>query len=104
IRPLSRSQRVEVISCCGCLTGVKLDRIEDRDVEAFVHESVSSTNSPEWSGPHHVCRALASILNNPVTGSDIVQSKITERVNDLVSKCCGHCKRAAINECSWCRR
>jgi len=77
---------------------VKLNRIEDRDVQTFVHKSVARANPPEWSCAHLICRTLARVLDNAIARADVVQSKVAKGVNDLVSKGCRNRERTTIDE------
>ena len=76
---------------------MQLDRIEYRDVQTFVHQPVAGANAPEWRRTQHVGCSLTGILDNAVAGADVVQSKIAERVNDLVAKSCRYCESSTID-------
>ena len=64
---------------------------------AIVHQSVASAHSPQRCCAHPVCTNLTAVLDNSITGTDIVQQKITERMNDLVAQRCRDCELSAVN-------
>ena len=77
---------------------MKLNDVEDGDVQALMQESVPSANSSEWRCAHLVRGALACILNNAITGADVVQRKIAERVDDFVAERRWNCERSAVDQ------
>src|SRR3982750_2540066 len=77
---------------------MQLNHVRDRDVETFVHEAIASANSPEWSSPHHVGRTLTGILHDPITSADVMKSKVTEWMNDLVAERGRNCEGAAVDQ------
>src|ERR1041385_6262112 len=77
---------------------MKLDRIEDRNIQTFVHQPVASANAPQRRSAHHVGRTLPGILNNAIASADVVQGKVTERVNDLVAERRRDRERSTIDE------
>ena len=68
-----------------------------------MHQSISCANAPEWRGSYLVRSALTGILNNAITGPDVVQCEVAKRVNDFVSEICRHSERSAIDSRPWCR-
>ena len=62
-----------------------LNRIEDCDVQTLVHQTIARSNAPERRRANLVCGTLAGVLNNAVAGTDVVQSKIAEGMNNLVA-------------------
>src|SRR5262245_43879507 len=62
-----------------------------------MHKPVASPNAPKRLRAHHVCRSLTGVLDYAVPCADVVEGKIAERTDNLVSQSRGHSKRSAVN-------
>ncbi len=65
-----------------------------------MQETVASANSPQGSGAYLVCGRLAAILDDAVAGADVVQRKVAERMDYLVTQSRRNRKRSTINRCA----
>src|SRR5215471_10589582 len=65
-----------------------------------MHELGPGSQPPERSGTQLVCRPLTSVLYDSIAGPYVVEEKIAERVNDLVTKRRRHDKRSPVNRSS----
>ena len=50
-----------------------------------MHEPIASAKAPEGRCANLVGRTLTTILDNPIPGTDVVQSKIAEGVDYFVA-------------------
>jgi len=66
-----------------------------------MHKSVSSPNTPQRCGSHLVSRTLSCVLNDAISSSNVVQRKIAERMDDLISQGGGYYECSAIDKCAW---
>ena len=76
---------------------MKLNHLGNGDVQALMQEPVASANSPQRRGPYLICGALPAVLHDAVTGANVVQSEIAERMDYLVPESYRNRKRSAIN-------
>src|SRR6185436_6492991 len=83
------------------LTCVSLDGVENGGAQAVMHQSVSSPNTPERCGSYHVSRTLSRVLDDAVASSNVVQRKIAERMDDLISEGGGYYECSAVDDRAW---
>src|SRR5262245_1768861 len=69
---------------CAAGTRVALNCLVEGERQPVVHQHRASAHTPQRRCSQHVPGGLAAVLDDPVTGPDIVQHEITERVDDLV--------------------
>ena len=65
--------------------------------QVVVHEPAARAQAPERGRPDLVPRRRASVLDDAVTGADVVQQEVAERVDDLVAERVGDPQRAAVD-------
>src|SRR5262245_8050085 len=82
---VGRRQRVEVGPGRGGLARVARDRVLEAEAETVVHEPAPGPQAPERGGADPVARGGAAVLHDPVTGADVVQQEVAERMDDLVA-------------------
>src|SRR6476469_8092489 len=68
-----------------------------------MHQPALRPHSPQRRSSHFVGSVRRSVLNNAVTGPDVVQQEIAVRVNHFAAESRWHRERTAIDGCS-CRR
>src|SRR5690349_2011989 len=76
---------------------MKLNRIEDRDVQTFVHQPVAAADAPQRCGAQHVGRTLPGVLNDAIARADVVECEVAEWMDDLVAESGWDRERAAID-------
>src|SRR6185436_18943322 len=94
---LRGSQSIEIVTSSRCLTSVQLNRIENSDVQTFMHQPVAGTNAPQRWRAQLVGRGLTSVLHNAISSANIVKSEITEGVNYLVAQSCRDGESPAVD-------
>src|SRR6266404_5914892 len=65
---------------------------------AVMHKAVSHARAPQRRCPQLGRRFLPTILNDAVSGSDVMQQKVAERMNDLVPERLWHGQSAAVDQ------
>src|SRR5207245_6368724 len=60
------------------LARVAEDRLVAAEALAIVHQAVPRAQAPERRRPDLVARRLPAVLDDPVTGADVVQQEIAE--------------------------
>src|SRR3984957_1475025 len=69
-----------------------------------MHEAGLVAQAPEWRSPQFVGRVLRTNLDNTVASSDVMQQKVTERMNDFRAQSLWNSEHPAIDHCPWRRR
>src|ERR1700739_655838 len=64
----------------------------------IVQKSSLGAQAPQWSSPQFIRCVMRPHLNDPVTCSYVVQKKIAERMNDLVTESFRNREHAFIND------
>src|SRR5262245_42892168 len=65
---------------------MSLDCVENRDGQPIVHEPVPSPNTPQRRSANLVRGSLARVLDNAVTGTNVVKRKVGKRSDPLVAE------------------
>src|SRR5271170_3435242 len=66
-----------------------------------MHEAGLVAQAPEWRSPQFVGRVLGTYLDNAVSSSDVMQQKVTERMDDFSAQGLWNSERPAIDHCPW---
>jgi hypothetical protein len=102
---LGGTERAEASRDALSLAAVALDRVFQGQGLEIVHVPWSHAQAPQGRRPQFVGRVLWRILYNAVTGLDVMQQEVTERMNDLIPQCVGHGERATVDDRACrCRR
>src|SRR5262245_12764954 len=102
VGPLSRVQLVELISYKRAAdAGVTLYRIVDSTRQPVVHQLGTRAEAPQRRSSHHVPRACAAVLDNPVASPDVVQQEVAERADSLVAESRRDGERATVDHRAW---
>lgn len=64
---------------------------------AIVQEHTMLAQTPQRHGAHFVAGALASVLNDAVPGSDVMQQKVTIGMEGDAAESCGHTVGSTID-------
>ena len=83
---LRRGQIEEAFGDLFGLALVPLDRVLKGQRLMVMHKTRPHAQAPKWHGAEFVCRILRSGLDDAVAGPDVVQQKITKRMDDLVAE------------------
>src|SRR5262245_18916437 len=87
VGPLSRVQLVELVSYERAAdAGVTLYRIVDSTRQPVMHQLGAHAETPQQKSSHHVPRACAAVLDDPVARPDVMQQKVAEQTDSLVAK------------------
>ena len=92
------TERAEASRDALSLAAVALDRVLQRQGLEIVHVPWSHAQAPQGRRPQFVGRVLWRILYDAVTGPDVMQQEVTERMNDLVPQRLGHGERATVDD------
>ena len=104
VRPSLCGQSVKGVPIDRGLAGMTLNRVEHGDGQAIMHKAIASAKSPERRCADLVRRALATVLDNSISSTDVVQSKIAEGMDYFVAQSCRYPERSAVNHRSRCCR
>src|SRR5262249_13344737 len=94
---LSHTQCVIRVPNTLRLAGVTKDGFVDGQGLTVMHQTDSAAQAPQRRSAKLVGSSLPAVLHDPVAGTDIVQSKIAERMNSLACKSSRHPKRSAVD-------
>ena len=92
-----RAQRAEGVAGGGGLTSVALDCVPHRVAFEIVHEPCARSQAPQRGSAELIPRARATILDDPVSGPDVVEQEVGERVDDLVPERSRHRERSTVD-------
>ena len=62
------------------------DRLVARQRLAIVHQSIARAHAPQRRGPQLVARRCPTVLDHAVTRADVVQQKVAERMDYLITQ------------------
>src|SRR5262249_6661966 len=65
---------------------------------AVVHQADPASQTPQRRRAELVCGTLPAVLDDPVSGSNVVQRKVAERMDDLVAKSSRNGERYAVDQ------
>src|SRR5437667_12280298 len=65
---------------------------------AVMHQAATRPHAPERSRAQLVLRALTAVLDDAVSGADVVQQEISERMDPLVTQRRRHRELAAVDD------
>src|SRR5262249_37306754 len=98
VGPLGGVQLVELVSYeRPADAGVTLDCIVDSTRQPVVHQLWARAEAPQRRSSHHVPRAFAAILGDPVARPDVVQQEVAERADSLVAESRRDGERATVD-------
>ena len=98
VGPLSRVQLVELISYKRAAdASVTLYRIVDSTRQPVMHQLGARAEAPQRRSSHHVPRACAAVLDDPVARPDVVQQEVAERADSLVAESRRDGERALVD-------
>src|SRR5271170_4050073 len=66
-----------------------------------MHEAGLCAQAPKWRSSQFVGRVLRPNLDNPISSSDVMQQKITKRMDDFIPESLWNSKHATIDNCPW---
>src|SRR2546427_5368922 len=79
------------------LARVPQDRLVAAEAQAIVHQPNPGTHAPQRSRPDLVAGGRPAVLDDPVTGADVVQQEIAERVDRLAAEGDRHGEGALVD-------
>ena len=92
------AQAIERLTRARALVVVATDRVLEAKAREIVHEAGAQPQTPERRGPDLVPRRRPSVLHDSVTGAEVVQQEVAERMDDLVPERIRDLERAAVDE------
>src|SRR5215510_1077578 len=96
--PLGGVQLVELVSYeRPADAGVTLDRIVDSSRQSVMYQLGTRAEAPQRRSSHHVPRACAAVLDDPVACPDVVQQEVAERADSLVAESRRDGERATVD-------
>ena len=74
-----------------------LDRFVEGERQPVVHQLGASADTPQRGRSHHVPRARAAVLDDPIARPDVMQHEVTERADSLVAESRRDGERALVD-------
>src|SRR5882672_6694170 len=97
LRLLLRGKNREFVSGDGSFSFVAEDRLFPSCGSAVMHQTVAGPQTPQWSGSQFVHGVGGAVLDNAISGSDVMQQEIAEGVDHLPTKSIRHSKGSTVD-------